>query len=406
MDQTSEEFLVNQGTFEAGKLAELGAIFLQNVEHELRTPVAIIQGYADLLSEGSLGVLDPEQQKAIFAITHRAHELRVLIERVTTLLAVKAQAISFSLFNLAEIVAAVTEKRRFKVIEAGVTLNVNLASELPLGIGHPYHLQQAVDCLLDNALKFTPSGGWVEIRVDADPEWLYLTVTDTGIGIAEERLAHIFDLFYQLDGSTTRRYNGLGLGLAVVKAVVEAYSGQIEIRSHPDRGSQFSLKFPALPLEANREQPVEKNTLSHRILIVDDEETMILTFQDGLEKIPNCEIVTANSGEQALALFNQRPFNLLITDYKMPAMDGLSLAAQVRQNYPHTVIIMVTGFSSDEFFEQANKISIQRILNKPVELNEFRQTATEMLEKVSQSQQDFLQTQEVRCSKNDPETTL
>lgn len=258
MDQASEEFLVSQATFETGKLAELGAIFLQNVEHELRTPVAIIQGYADLLSEGSLGTLAPEQQKAIFAITHRAHELRGLIERVTTLLAVKAHVISTSPFNIAEIVTAVTEKRRIKAIQAGITLNVKLMVEQSLVTGYPPHLQQAVDCLVDNALKFTPSGGWVEIRVDADPKWVYLTVTDTGIGIAEEKLGHIFELFYQVDGSTKRRYNGLGLGLALVKAVVEAYSGRIEIRSHPNRGSQFTLKFPAFSFETKPEQPVEK----------------------------------------------------------------------------------------------------------------------------------------------------
>lgn len=276
MDQAADEFLVNQNTFETGKLAELGAIFLQNVDHELRTPVAIIQGYADLLSEGSLGALDPEQKKAIFAITHRAHELRGLIERVTTLLAVKAHVTSSSPFNLAENVTVVTEKYQVKAVQAGITLTVKLMVEQPLITGHPPHLQQAVDCLIDNALKFTPSGGWVEIRVDAEPNWVYLTITDTGIGIAEEKLGHIFELFYQIDGSTKRRYNGLGLGLAVVKAVVEAYSGQIEIRSHPNQGSQFTLKFPTFSLKTES-KPVEKNSLPSWTSIGNNEGTIILT---------------------------------------------------------------------------------------------------------------------------------
>jgi CheY-like chemotaxis protein len=105
-----------------------------------------------------------------------------------------------------------------------------------------------------------------------------------------------------------------------------------------------------------------------------------LTLQDSLEKLPNCEVAVATSGEEALSLFEQRPFDLLITDYKMPGVDGMTLATRVRQLYPQTAVVMVTAYSSDELREQAAHASIQRILGKPVKLAEVRSAAMEVLD--------------------------
>ena len=118
-----------------------------------------------------------------------------------------------------------------------------------------------------------------------------------------------------------------------------------------------------------------------RILIVDDEENVALTLQNMLRKLPRCDIVVATGGEQALQLFEQQPFDLLITDYKMPGMDGITLAARVRQLYPRTAIIMITAYGSDELRGQAARISIQSVLDKPVGLVEMRSAALEALER-------------------------
>ncbi len=229
---------------EAGNLDDLHSTFIQNVSHELRTPLSIIQGYAELLGDGSLGALAPEQQEAIFAIVNHAYTLWTLVERIDVLLAVEAQATASLPLALEEIVTEVVKRRRAAATQAGLTLEVHLEPGLPSISGEPYHLQQAIDCLLENALKFTPGGGRVEVQVYTEPGWVCLAVTDTGIGMTEEGLEHIFTHFYQMDRSTTRRYRGIGLGLTLVRAVIEEHGGRIEVESQPGQGSRFTIKLP------------------------------------------------------------------------------------------------------------------------------------------------------------------
>lgn len=230
---------------EAKKFKELQSIFVQNVEYQLREPLTIIQGYAHLLSEGALGKLEQEQQQAIYAIANRADELRSFVERITTLLVAKAQVAALISLDLKDIVMEVIEARRSKAERSNTTLVVYSPPDLPLVKGQPYHLRQAVDCLIDNALKSTSNGGRVEIRLEAETNWICLTVTDTGIGIALEKLGCIFNTCSQNgDCPNQEQYGGIHLGLAVVKAVIEAYSGQVELKRQPGHGGQFMIKLP------------------------------------------------------------------------------------------------------------------------------------------------------------------
>ena len=122
------------------------------------------------------------------------------------------------------------------------------------------------------------------------------------------------------------------------------------------------------------------------ILIVEDEENVATTLQYMLKKLPCCDITIAGGGEQALRLFERQPFDLLITDYKMPDMDGMTLAARVQQSYPQTVIIMITAYGDDALREQAAHISVQHVLDKPVELVEIRSAALEALGRLENGQ--------------------
>jgi two-component system phosphate regulon sensor histidine kinase PhoR len=275
---------------EAGNLDDLHCIFIQNVSHELRTPLTIIQGYAELLDDGSLGALAPEQQEAVFVIVDRAYALRTLVDRIDVLLEVEAQVNASLPLALDDIVAEVVKERRAAATQAGLTLKAHMEPGLPPVSGEPYHLQQAIDCLLENALKFTPSGGRVEVQVYTEPGWVCLAITDTGIGLTEEELERIFTRFYQRDRSTTRRYRGIGLGLTLVRAVMEEHSGRIEVESEPGQGSRFTIKLPALSPAAQVAQPVEGTMASRRVLIVNDGENVALTLQEGLKKLPNCGI--------------------------------------------------------------------------------------------------------------------
>ena len=356
------------------------AAFIQNASHELRTPLSIIQGYAELLHEGDLGNLAPEQQQAITIISNRARELRAMVERIDALLAIEAgQAVSMN-FSVGELVAEVVEERQEAAEQAGLTLELHLAPELPNIQGDPYHLRYAIDSLLDNGIKFTPEGGSVKVRVEATLEGVRLDVIDTGVGIPKDKLAHLFSGFYQVDGSTTRRYGGIGLGLTLVRAVVQEHGGRIEVESQPGKGSRFTCFLPARPPDAHADGPEGRTVMVRRILLVDDDRSVAVVLKEGLEDLPDCEVTIATNGEEALSLFERQSFDLLVTDYKMPGMDGVALATRVREQYPQTAIILITAYGDDMLREQADRVPIHRILDKPVKLGDIRNAALEALE--------------------------
>jgi signal transduction histidine kinase len=258
---------------EARNLDDLHYTFIQHVSHELRTPLTIIQGYAELLGDASLGALAPEQQKAICVIVDRVVELRTLVERIDILLAVEAHETAPLPLALDEIVAEVVKGKRAAATQAKLTLEMHLQPDLPPISGTPRHLQQAIDCLLENALKFTPGGGRVGVQVYTEPGWVCLAITDTGIGMTEQELERIFTRFYQSDRSITRRYGGIGLGLTLVRAVIEEHSGRIEVESQLGQGSRFIIRLSAQSPAAQEAQPVEDAMAPRRIPIVDDRES-------------------------------------------------------------------------------------------------------------------------------------
>jgi CheY-like chemotaxis protein len=351
--------------------------FIRNVEHELRTPLAIVQGYAELLRDGGLGALDADQQKALFVIVNRAYEMRGLVERVGVLMSAQAGTDIMIPLALTDVAVEVAQVKREAATQAG--LEAQLEPETPPVLGNPHQLHEAMVCLIENAIKFTPAGGQVQMRVYAEPGWICFSVRDTGIGIEEGKLAHLFSGFYQADGSATRRYGGIGLGLTLVKQVVDAHHGQISVTSQLGQGSLFTVKLPVYSADKQFGAAVESASKIRRILVVDDEENVALTLEAGLERVPNCQVSIATGGEQALRLFEQEPFDLLITDYKMPGTDGMTLAARVRELYPKTIIVLCTAYSSEALRQQAERVSIQRILDKPIRLADVRAAAIEAL---------------------------
>ncbi len=360
-------------------LEVLQETFIRNVSHELRTPLSVLKGYAELLQAGELGALAPEQQEAMFVIVNRAEELQTIVTRVGVLLEMEAGMAAAHPMSLSSVAAQMTESLRARAERAGIVLRFVLPQGVSRMLGAEEHIQQALECLIDNAFKFTPRGGEVEVRLIEDCGGVCLSVSDTGIGIAAEDLADLFTPFHQVDSSHSRRYGGMGLGLTVVQKVVAAYQGQIEVTSTPGAGSCFTLKFPALtdtPASQAADSTVAK---TRRILVVDDEEFVGLTLQEGLEKLSNCEVAVALNGAQALTMFAEQPFDLLITDYKMPDMNGVTLAARVRELYPKTGVIMITAYSNHLLREPFAAAAVQRVLNKPVRISEIRTAALETL---------------------------
>jgi len=223
--------------------------FIQNVSHELRTPLALVRGYAELLDDGELGELSPQQQKSVAIITRRTRMLSGLVEDITLILEVESRQPEREPVALDELARAAVEDFRVTAGQAGLTLRAEIGSDLPLVGSEVVYLRRVLDNLLGNAVKFTPSGGTITIQVRSENDQVILQVADTGIGIPPDQQERIFERFYQVNGSASRKYSGVGLGLALVKEIVEASGGQVRVESQEDAGSTFTVTWPAFKAE-------------------------------------------------------------------------------------------------------------------------------------------------------------
>jgi signal transduction histidine kinase len=242
-EQQRAEALV-QALKKQKELDHLKDQFIQNVSHELRTPLALVRGHVELLESGQLGEFQDEQQHSIDVIARRARMLDQIVEMLTTFQTIEGQTLHYESIDLGNLVE--THMKGFDLAAAEeIHLLVDVAPDLPRISGDVDCMRRLLDNLVGNALKFTPAGGKVVVQVGQGEGCVVLEVIDTGIGIPEEELDRIFERFYQVDGSTTRRYGGTGLGLALVKEIVEAHNGTVIVESQVGQGSTFRVMLPA-----------------------------------------------------------------------------------------------------------------------------------------------------------------
>jgi signal transduction histidine kinase len=228
------------------ELDRLQREFIQNVSHELRTPLALIRGHAEALEIGWLGELRPEQQKSVAIISRRSQMLSKLVDDIVGILTLEKRGARKEPVDMAQIVQASILDFQSAASQAGLTLAAEVAPNLPPLLGDSIALRRALDNLISNAVKFTPAGGQVTVRLSRYGDTVTLQVADTGIGIPGDQLSRIFERFYQVDGSATRQYGGVGLGLTLVKEIVEAHGGQIKVDSQVGAGTTFTIIQPIL----------------------------------------------------------------------------------------------------------------------------------------------------------------
>ena len=229
------------------ELSQLKANFVSNISHELRTPLTHIKGYIELLVTESLGSITDEQRHALQVSQQSTGRLEMLIEDLILFsLASRGElSILHENVDLRRLANLSIKAYASRAEERGVSLNVMIDEDVPPVQADPQKIAWVLNQLLDNGIKFTPSGGRVVVTVKREGENLVIvSVTDTGIGIPSNQFNDIFEPFHQLDGSSTRRYGGTGLGLSLVRQIVEAHGSMIEVQSIEGRGSTF--KFPLL----------------------------------------------------------------------------------------------------------------------------------------------------------------
>jgi signal transduction histidine kinase len=225
---------------------QLKANFVANVSHELRTPLTHIKGYNVLMSDGTLGPLTASQTEALGVTASAIARLESLINDLISYAAAARGELTLNLrpVSIPMTVLQVLQRAQSKADRQQVGLSYELTPELPPATADEEKLHWILLQLLDNAIKFTPSGGTVTISAKADSQVVTLAVHDTGIGIPADRMEDIFEPFRQLDGSSTRRYGGTGLGLALVRRILEAHGSQVEVASQEGAGSTFSFRLP------------------------------------------------------------------------------------------------------------------------------------------------------------------
>lgn len=231
------------------KLAELNQLksnFISNVSHELRTPLTHIRGYLDLMSEGSLGNLSDEQSIALDVMLRSEARLEELIDKMIqfTLEATGQFTLQLKPENFCDVINDGLKQAKLKAASRPVVLNVELGKNPCLVRLDREKIQWVVMELVDNAIKFTPSGGKINVGLETVDNFAQFHVADTGIGISPERLSEIFEPYHQLDGASTRRYGGIGLGLALVKKIVEAHGSEVVVISDVGKGTLIKFHLP------------------------------------------------------------------------------------------------------------------------------------------------------------------
>lgn len=235
------------------ELDRLKSQFIQNVSHELRTPLAIIRGYAELLDSGDLGEIEAAYKGPISTIARRAAMLSNMVDDLIAILEAEERALKMEDFDLGGLIKTLLGEFEISAQNAGIVLTSHIANGLPPFHGDPNHMRRVIDNLVSNALKFTPEGGRVDVSLATQDNHFILKVSDTGIGIPEDELERIFERFYQVDGSLSRRYGGTGLGLSLVHEIVLAHHGRIHVESQVGQGTTFIIRIPLQPGEARTE---------------------------------------------------------------------------------------------------------------------------------------------------------
>ena len=229
------------------EINQIKANLISNISHELRTPLAHIKGYIELFAAGELGDLTEEQNEAIQVTVRSTNRLGGLIEDLIEFSTASREGITLHLqpVSIPELIGDVLTRSTEKAKKAGVSLEAMLANDLPDLQVDPERLSWALFQLVDNGVKFTPDGGKVNVQVGIEDLGIHFVVSDTGIGIPADRIQEIFEPFHQLDGSPTRRYGGAGLGLALVKIIVDAHGAELSVESQEGQGTKFEFTIPS-----------------------------------------------------------------------------------------------------------------------------------------------------------------
>lgn len=382
--------------------------FLANMSHEIRTPMNGILGMAQLLAETPL---TEQQRDYVLTLKNSTESLLALLGDILDFSRIEAgkMQLSYTPLDIRQLVHEVVLLFEAGARQKGLTLQAEVDDTIPpLLVGEPLRLRQVLSNFVGNAVKFTERGG-ITVRLCRTHEgdehraaavraqygipiacpvlWLRLLVSDTGIGIPQEKLQDIFEVFVQADGTTTRRFGGSGLGLAINRRLTEMMGGTIGVESEVGRGSTFWITVPlfvpdtevsrAEPGEAtrqDRQEPVaaslpDSPSARACVLLVEDNEVNRKVAVRLLERL-GCEVDIAVDGVEAVEKTAQRRYDAVLMDLHMPRLDGIEATRLIRERERHTgghqLIIAMTASATTEDVERCFAVGMDDYLSKPV----------------------------------------
>jgi PAS domain S-box-containing protein len=360
--------------------------FLATLSHELRTPLNAVLGWTRMLRRGTV---PPERTDAVLdTIERNAAAQMQLVEELLDLSAMVAGGLRLNVtrVDLRDLVGGAVETIRPAADGRSVTISLQIDRDLPEVAGDPGRLRQVLWNLLSNAVKFTPAGGAIHIALARGPADVEISVRDTGSGIPPEFLPYVFEAFRQADSSSTRTVGGLGLGLAIVRHIVEAHGGTVTARSEgTGRGATFTIRLPAgrSPLAMDDDLDVRTSLRGRRVLAVDDDEstqelvaTMLLMY--------GVSVRTAGRAGQAIEILSSWRPDVLLADLAMPGEDGYALVRRVRALPPPLGTIpavALTAYTDPQSVQHAFAAGFDAHLGKPLEPHVLADALSKVLRK-------------------------
>ncbi len=374
---------------EAERMSELKDEFLATLSHELRTPLSAILGWSQVLRRRPMK--REEQLKALETIERNARIQTQLIEDLLDMSRITSGKLRLDIQPVepATFVEAALQTVQPAAEAKAIRLEKALDARAGPILGDPGRLQQVVWNLLSNAIKFTPKNGIVRVLLQRANSHAEISISDTGIGIKPEFLGHVFERFRQADASTTRRYAGLGIGLSIVKHLVELHGGTVQVSSAGEgHGAMFTVRLPVTAARpAGEPGRLQRRALGNslpdyaiadltgvRVLVVDDERDARELL---LRVLADCgaQVLTAESAEEALAIAARERPHVLVSDIGMPHADGYELLRRIRELPDPAVAriaaVALTAFARSEDRTRALRAGFVLHVSKPVEPSEL-----------------------------------